>query len=444
VFVSAAFFTLAGSAEEGRSDRSTQQGGDRILVEKDQVFGRRNFVRRLMRLGALSGMAGFLVGTQRNMLPSVQADDGEPLIIGQYNEGNSQTQLHGDMEGPCLSAVSETLTSGWGEHGSTGFMGRAEATSGGSFGVEGFVYSPDGTGVQGRNWATNGGGIGVMGLSESPGGIGVQGGCDEGTGVWGGGKFGVRGDSNSPDGQGVFGQSTADGTGVFGLGRVGVQGRSDSTEGCAVYGEAYGGGTSFGVQGFAWTGGIGVQGRTWGKNGSGFGVQGVSESPNGTGVCGDCDDGTGVLGRGKWGVVGNSESSGGAGVDGYASNLASNSPGVHGQSDAPEGCGVLGEATAGGVGVLARSLTPGKALLVEGVASFSTAGAGLIPAKSSSADVENTRVTGNSHITITFTDNPGSASVQWIARKPGVGFTVNLTDKVKASTSFTYLIVEPS
>jgi hypothetical protein len=143
------------------------------------------------------------------------------------------------------------------------------------------------------------------------------------------------------------------------------------------------------------------------------------------------------------GVAGFSDSPDGTGVQGVARALSGSCWGVFGHSRSPDGIGVQGVCH-NGIGVRAFSYN-GRALKVDGVASFSTAGAGSVAAKSSSVTVADTRVTAKSHITFTFTDDPGKdAAVVWIARNPAVGFTVNLTKEATRNTPFTYLIVEPS
>ncbi len=84
------------------------------------------------------------------------------------------------------------------------------------------------------------------------------------------------------------------------------------------------------------------------------------------------------------------------------------------------------------------------ALAVVGKASFSTAGAGVVPAKKRRAEVSNPAVTADSHVTVTFTGkNPGQVWVSWVERHPGSGLTVHLSGRVPTDLPFTYLIVEP-
>jgi hypothetical protein len=143
------------------------------------------------------------------------------------------------------------------------------------------------------------------------------------------------------------------------------------------------------------------------ESGPGFGVRGISSLPDGFG------DGPGV--------------------------------GVHGQSGT--GVGVLGT-TATGIEVEARS-DQGIALVVNGMAVFSTAGGSTIPLGQSSMFVSDSAVTDESHITATLTGSPGSfvsgfpPVIQWLERQPGQGFVIHLTRKVGQATPFTYLIVEP-
>jgi len=193
--------------------------------------------------------------------------------------------------------------------------------------------------------------------------------------------IGVAGRCDS--GMGVWGQS---------LTSVGVAGRSDS--GVAVEGVG---------------GGVGVRGTS----GSGAGVAGFSNS--GPGVAAHSNTGIGVEARGSSGV------------------------GVHG--DTFDGIGVRAQCL--GAAVPGQPTGPELALDVIGKARFSTAGLGSAPARASTAAVLNAAVTPVSHITVTFTDDPGRASVAWVERRPGVGFRVHLSSRLHGETPFTYLIVEP-
>jgi hypothetical protein len=101
-----------------------------------------------------------------------------------------------------------------------------------------------------------------------------------------------------------------------------------------------------------------------------------------------------------------------------------------------------------GTGVLASS-SSGIALEVLGTAKFSTAGGGTIGVGQDAAFVSNAAVTNESHITATLMGTPGPvisgfpAVIQWVERRPGLGFVVHLTRRVGQATPFTYLIVEP-
>jgi hypothetical protein len=108
---------------------------------------------------------------------------------------------------------------------------------------------------------------------------------------------------------------------------------------------------------------------------------------------------------------------------------------------------VLGQSTHG-TGVLAFGVF-GDALLVQGPATFSTAGSGVIPAVQDSVFVANTAVTAQSHVSATLTGSPGTFNtgtpvIVWVERQPGTGFVVHLSRRVGPATPFTYLIVEPA
>lgn len=135
---------------------------------------------------------------------------------------------------------------------------------------------------------------------------------------------------------------------------------------------------------------------------------------------------------------------GGAAVDGF-SNW-----GIGVKARGSSGVGVHGD-TFDGIGVRAQCLGaadpehpmgPELALDVIGKARFSTAGSGIVPAWANRATVDNEAVTGHSHVTVTFTRDPGRASVAWVQRQPGSGFVVHLSARPHWDVPFTYLIVE--
>lgn len=221
----------------------------------------------------------------------------------------------------------------------------------------------------------------------------------------------VSGNSNTSDpaiygintniGPGVLGENTVTTTGTLGA----VIGRSAGLA-PGVRGES---GEYFGVE---------DQGELAGVSGTAFGFnrEGVrGYAPYGKGVVGLSNDLTGVLGFGSTGVHGLGPVVGvhGVGTTGVKAELAG---------------------FAGGVGF---------ALEVVGKSRFSTAGSGSIPSGTSSATIANSAVTGQSHVSVTVTGNPGRAQLQWVDRQPGTGFVVHLSRKVRTATPFTFLIVEP-
>ena len=143
----------------------------------------------------------------------------------------------------------------------------------------------------------------------------------------------------------------------------------------------------------------------------------------------------------------------GQGVVGASADADGNEtgPGIGVSGKTGTGIGVLGSTSTTGIGVEARtagSETPfdAVALLVRGKSAFSTAGSAVVPAGQESVFVENAAVTGDSHVSVTLTNDPGDRGVSWVDRDPGSGFTVHLTGAPlprRPETSLTYLIVEP-
>jgi hypothetical protein len=128
---------------------------------------------------------------------------------------------------------------------------------------------------------------------------------------------------------------------------------------------------------------------------------------------------------------------------------------VHGFSGGT-GTGVDGESQSGigvrgisntGIGVQALNASvEGFALAVGGKSKFDTAGSAVVPAGENSAFVPNPAVTGDSHVSVTLTGDPGPRQVGWVERSPGSGFTLNLTSappRRRPATPFTYLVAEP-
>ena len=81
-------------------------------------------------------------------------------------------------------------------------------------------------------------------------------------------------------------------------------------------------------------------------------------------------------------------------------------------------------------------------LEVRGKARFKTVGSGTFAAGTSSKVVANADVTGQSHITVTFTSNPGKdVSVVWIERIAGTSFTIRLNKAAPKALSVGWFIV---
>jgi hypothetical protein len=236
-------------------------------------------------------------------------------------------------------------------------------------------------------------------------------------------------DSNNGD-PAIHGNNTDGGPGVQG----------DSANGIGVLAS----GGNRGVQASSGFVGVDAQGDSVGVRADSL-VNGVQGSGGNIGVLGN-SPGNGVQGGGgNIGVLGISSVVGVRGSGGNSGVQAQGGTfGVDAQGDT---AGVVGFSN-NGTGVRART-NSGTALDVVGPARFSTAGAGTIPAQQNSVVVSNPAVTANSHITMTYTGNPGItssgtfAAVVWVQRQPGTGFTARLSRKVTNATPFTYLIVEP-
>ncbi|MFT5052077.1 MAG: hypothetical protein ACI8QZ_003509 [Chlamydiales bacterium] len=238
----------------------------------------------------------------------------------------------------------------------TGFLG-VQGTN--DFdGVAAADWSGQEIGVAGiSTGASNTDNYGVVGLSNH---AGVRGQGD---------AFGVQGLTTVDTAIGVFGQNTS----TNGL-SYGVMGElpTGSSTGTAVYGVA----PFYGVAGHAVDNGVAVLGTTtnsgvgvYGRgrdgvlgdsqvtSGNSTGVFGVSQSTSGEGVHGSANAATGTA----IGVCGDSNSSGGRGVYGYTSSTTGVTYGVLGQAQSTSGRGVRGEAlatTGTNYGVQGRTHSP--------------------------------------------------------------------------------------
>jgi hypothetical protein len=344
---------------------------------------------------------------------------GAGAVAALVTAGNS-AYAHGTTE--ASSATSDPAIHGDNTVGGPGVVGTSDSGDGVSgssttgHGVSGF--SSRDSGVFGRSETLNGvhgespTGVGVAG-DGSPTGIGVLGGSESGNGVHGNSGSGVGVFGHSQSGVGIAGGSeTGFGVQGFSPGSIGVHGVTETNDGvmglCTGDGST---GNSIGVHGFSAN--VGVSGESTG----GVGVSGLSQT--GGGVVGDSRGG---------GIGGRFQSQDGMGVQGL-------SPG-----DTPA-------VQAWSANLSSLISDGGLALDVIGKARFSTAGAGAVPRGANSVFVANAAVTGDSHITVTLTGDPGARQVRWIGRTPGSGLTVNLSPAPpsgRPQTPFTYLVVEPS
>jgi hypothetical protein len=60
--------------------------------------------------------------------------------------------------------------------------------------------------------------------------------------------------------------------------------------------------------------------------------------------------------------------------------------------------------------------------------------------------VEDSRVTADTHISVSLASDPGPRQLSWVERDPGSGFTVHMSGPTKKApeTSVTYVLVEPT
>jgi hypothetical protein len=209
--------------------------------------------------------------------------------------------------------------------------------------LDGTSTGLNGVGVSGTA-GTGANAAGVLGSANA--GDGVRGTSTNGVGVVGqGSDAGVEGTSNQ---DGVLGTSTGFGDGVAGVAKTGAGVRGLSVDGIGVLGD----GAEFGVMGTSSTG-EGVRGVSTAPTGaavvgiaSGIGMPtGVSGQSPFYGVTGSGDY-AGVSGYGRTGVVGTTDDSDGAGVEG-TSRAANDANGIGVRGNANQGVGVRGQSASG-------------------------------------------------------------------------------------------------
>ncbi len=266
-----------------------------------------------------------------------------PIGFGVYgvSDGASGTGVYGAATSTAglNYGVYGTSPSPWG----AGVRGWATATSGETCGVCGQSDSPDGygvvgvglggTGVLGLAGVTSGSNAGVYGRSDTTQGRGIYGRATALSGT----TYGVYGQSDSTSGRGVYGVATAT-TGPA----HGVIGESNSTGGHGVHGSALAtSGTTSGVYGYSLsTAGRGVFGWATANTGSTYGVYGRVDSAQGVGVYGynsSTSSGVGVYGVGPNAVIGESSTPGYAAIYGRNQATTGTGMGLYGRADSPDG-----------------------------------------------------------------------------------------------------------
>jgi hypothetical protein len=255
--------------------------------------------------------------------------DGQPIVIGQNNSGQSQTLLQTNASGansalkvlnalgvPAPNAIFGECQEGVGVRGMTGVN---------------LPFTPSVTqaGVLGTGIDR----VGVAGVSASA--AGVRGDADEGVGVQGSSRTSQGMEGRSTDGIGVEGHSSQG---------IGVHGLSDGTfTGPPTSASAVSGENMVGS-------GNGVTGLSGGRNG----VEGRSFSSAASGVYGQNDvGGFGVAGRANGDQPALLGENSGTGNGLTASSQQAN--GAQGISGSHNASGVYGENNAGGYGVAGRT-----------------------------------------------------------------------------------------
>ncbi len=252
----------------------------------------------------------------------------------------------------------------------------------------------------------NSGGYGLIGESSSYRGvkgkgkrIGVYGEATASGGITN--AYGIEGVASGANGRGIYGHTTVT-TGAS----YGVWGNSVSDIGIGVKGtNTHSTGSGAGVYGESSSpSGTGVMGKSWLLSGINYGVRGEVSSPDGFAVSGTGGSGTGVLGNtngsDRAGVQGtaNSSTTGSAGVlgqnysttSGYAVKgeaimLSGETYGVYGKSQSVDGVGVFGETlgSSSGMGVWGRSIFPGITGVFGNSVALTGSGAGVKGSSSS-------------------------------------------------------------
>ncbi|HEX2754021.1 MAG TPA: hypothetical protein VHM48_01085 [Candidatus Limnocylindrales bacterium] len=405
-----------------------------------------DIANRRSRRAVLAGAFGAVVGAAVGRLaqpPSVRAATGDPVLAGQANTANTET----DLTSTDVNYSNAVLNV-------SGITGRTIA-------AVNTATSPDGIGGNGVV-GTSSVGFGVVG---SGGRGGVIGSSFLGPGIWGTASYdspAVLGEISGPSSRpAVFGHATnnglgsnAAGPGVYGVSRpsstdhptppvnTGVAGwsfagtgaRGDSDTGVGTSAQTTGG--NLAAQAFTGAGdpptpapiAYAIPTATYGEaNGTnGTGVWGYSAASTGTGVYGESS--IGVWGFGGWGVFGASDATG-TGVYGFSGSTVPAAPahtGVFGYSDS-------------GYGVYARALT-GTALYVNGKARFSRSGVISITSGHRSITKTLSGVTASSMIIAMAQNLVTGVFVQ--AAIPGSGkFTIYLNKTVTATTKVAWFVI---
>lgn len=126
------------------------------IVLGNEEADRRGFIRKILKLGAMAGIASILAGqvAGKTVLPQVKGLSSPPVLLDSLNSGSATTTIQSDTTNSASLAA---------------FNATATAQTGNTTGVQGASDSPNGFGVVGY-----GHGVGVLGTSTGQNGVGVQ------------------------------------------------------------------------------------------------------------------------------------------------------------------------------------------------------------------------------------------------------------------------------
>jgi hypothetical protein len=396
--------------------------------------------KTLGRRGMLAGGVGALVAAALGHVSTAKAENGEALVLGVSNSASETTSLNftkqPDPTGANGGGTGDAFEVAFGDGSVRVALGAGSLNGTGVYGQVGKPRQSQPWTTAAAGWFTGGENPGAIGISDSHiGVIGLSGPVapispseldPAGAHFVGAGAAGLCTRSDSMPG--AIGMSSSN------VGLVGATGGATENDDALYSLMASGvhgiGAREPGVCGRSET--IGVLGES-----HGIGMWGAA-GPTEVDVTQVPAFSTGVWGQGTGasvGVLGNARL---IGVWGAASKTPPGPPvlpavqtpsGLWGQTD-----------IAGGVGVLARHEGGDTALAVEGRASFSGVGGGMLDRRGD-AFIGDPHIRADSHVIVTLQGDPGKGA-PWVDIQPGKGFFVHMTEATNRRVPFSYLVLD--